>query len=161
MRAQLTRALVATATTVAATAAAVQPADAADPLRWVPYTLSSGWICEPALQPVSKVYVRTCVIRQDSVDVGAAVTVENRSPGAVSIAAPHLRLYRRTTSGAAFIYERNCRPATLLAGQARACVGPLTYRPCTEVRANSVVYVNWAEPAQTTRWVPTQCVSGS
>jgi hypothetical protein len=148
MRSQLLRAVAFVAIMVTAAFATTPPA-AADPY-WQTFVRDRDWTCEPDQKPMPDVIVRTCLIRDEG-DVRPVVVINNRTAGAISIAAPHVQLYSWQTG---IIYDRSCLPSTLNAGYARACFGPWTLRACQDIKTVTLVYVNWAEIRSETDYMP-------
>lgn len=68
----------------------------------------------------------------------AVVKVGNYSGHPVTIIAPNVQLWQGTQDR---VYDRHCYESTLNSGFVRACIGPLTYRPCGQVKGGGVVEI--------------------
>jgi hypothetical protein len=144
---RLTSAL-ATIMAAAMTSFATTPPAAADPY-WQAFTHTDSWHCSKReVRP--SIFLHVCVIIVGP-QVQAAVRLGNYTGDPISIAAPHLKLYRSDPDGSGdLIYDRSCYASTLNSGFARACIGPSTYRPCDIVSALAIVEINGARPGNDT-----------
>jgi hypothetical protein len=112
-------------------------AASADPY-WQTFTVTSAFHCSSQYShpTVAGVTVQTCVVVNGTATQSVGI-VRNAGSTAVSLAAPHVRLYVNGTLS----YDRYCLSSTLSAGYARACFAPTQVRPCSAVMTAEVNFV--------------------